>query len=310
MDAAIKHHQKGACLTKPSSTEPALQAHSLSQLLAGGIKAADAEAAIFRDLEAQSFVILRADALSLRALQQAETLLVDGFFKALADETKIKHQGKRMQLVSCGYSRGPQREQWHMACGAEDRHAQPWPSEQVEAAMLDTHLLFRRISIRCLEALLPPLAARSASSLGQLHAACTAGASNPSDPSVLDCFLYGATAVEEKLGVHTDPGIFTVKRVSEVPGVFIRCHDGSWLDVESSASPCDLVVWAADQLATAAKSDGSSIRAVEHCVRTPTGRERSSFVYELRAPESLLCRSCRHGMPVSSCSVCRHYPVG
>lgn len=130
-------------------------------------------------------------------------------------------------------------------------------------------------------------------------------------------------AAGEKLAEHTDPGILTVKRVSEVPGVkvFDRsapgcegegnfARQGAWVDIESLASTDDILVWAGDQLGAAAKNDGCRVRAVDHRVDTPISVERSSFVYELRVPETMHSQLCRHGRSAAECGACRYYPVG
>ena len=158
--------------------------------------------------------------------------------------------------------------------------AQPWPSASLESCVLSAGALYRSVAERCLSALATTSPAGSAG-LARLQAACAAarrdgGGDGAADPSVLDGFLYAATAAEgepeaagrpepqlERMASHTDPGVFTVKRASDVPGVEFLV-DGAWLTIEQLAGPDDLLVWAADQLQTAASAEGSRIRAVEH----------------------------------------------
>ena len=89
-----------------------------------------------------------------------------------------------------------------------------------------------------------------------------------------------------QMAAHVDPGILTLTRASECPGIEI--FDGArqgWVAVEALAAPDEVVVFAGEQLEKASRG---RIRAARHRVAPPppehSGEERISVVFELRAP--------------------------
>lgn len=303
--AALQHHGE-----RPT-------AHSLQRLLEGS-----GDGALRADLEQRSFAVLRADdEAALETLHRAERALLEFFGR---DEASKQRCTGRSELGgACGYNRWPQRQQWH-GRSIEGRQREPWVSAaSLEEALEDAERLLRRTTMRCLEALAGSAGtAAGVGGLGRLLAACAAaggGGGMASDPSVTDGFLYGATSalertgaspLEERMGTHTDPGVLTIKRVSDVAGVELQLHDGTWLPVEALAAPDDLIVWAADQLQAAASGDGSRVRALPHRVAVTPGKQRLSLLFELRAPPELrVFTACRHGRSMDACPVCTFYPV-
>jgi hypothetical protein len=140
---------------------------------------------------------------------------------------------------------------------------------------------------------------------GAVQQAC-AGLASADDPSVLDCFLYapsiqvaappsahGAAAsappatpeVEVQMSEHFDPGLLTVTRRSDVPGLEVwDASTGQWVALEAEAAPSDLLVLAGEQLH---ELSGGVIPTVKHRVVAPRAMaaERCSVVFELRLPE-------------------------
>ena len=116
---------------------------------------------------------------------------------------------------------------------------------------------------------------------------------------MLDAFCYrrstgsaAADATDDNaalhMGRHTDPGVLTLKRVSDVPG--LQLYDRArqrWLAVEELYDGDHVLVFAAEQLEQAAREDGATIIASPHRVVEAMGQgERHALVYELRALES------------------------
>ena len=62
------------------------------------------------------------------------------------------------------------------------------------------------------------------------------------DPSVMDIFRYFNVLQEGRpegnMGSHFDPGLFTLKPVSRVPGLdVLDAANGRWINVEAAATP-------------------------------------------------------------------------
>lgn len=145
---------------------------------------------------------------------------------------------------------------------------------------------------------------------GAVHEACAA-VSCGDDPSVLDCFLYapvawvvvppsgcGAAAsvpaatpdAGMQMSEHFDPGLLTVTRRSNVPGLEVwDASTARWVALEAEAAPNDVLVLAGEQLH---ELSGGAVPSVRHRVVAPrTGAaERCSVVFELRLPESIVQR--------------------
>lgn len=200
-------------------------------------------------------------------------------------------------LWSCGYSQWPNRQHWHVVCGALD--AQPWPHDEDEATvrvsrgglagptlregLLTAERVLRRIARTCL---------RHINGVGTLEQAC-ADMGEGTDPSVLDAFLYASCPPgrqEAQMSEHTDPGVLTLTRVSDCPGLEILSPaSATWVAVEALAAADDVLVFGGEQLETAT---GGRVRAARHRVAPPPerceGQERNSVVFELRVPEGAL----------------------
>ena len=343
-------------LTTLHQPQPAASgSHSLSTLLEGGPGGAACEAAIRADLEQRSYTLLRADEPSrLRVLRRAEDALVTFF--ALAEADKEACAGRSELGGACGFNRWPQRQQWH-GRSADERRCEPWcASANVEDTLQEATDLLEEVAMRCLGAL-----AAGSSSIAQLHAVCADARARRADHSVTDGFLYaapgrqptgagagncsagdcgsgacvgagaGAGAREgeggggaERMGAHTDPGVLTLKRVSDIAGVELDAGVagstrrgegqraplvGGWLPVEAGASADDILVFAADQLQAAASAEGGRLRALPHRVVTRQEATRLSLLYELRAPQAAVFSPCRHGRSMDACPVCQYYPV-
>ena len=326
-------------LTTLHQPQPAASgSHSLSTLLEGGPGGAACEAAIRADLEQRSYTLLRADEPSrLRVLRRAEDALV-AFF-ALAEADKEACAGRSELGGACGFNRWPQRQQWH-GRSADERRCEPWcASANVEDTLQEATDLLEEVAMRCLGAL-----AAGSSSIAQLHAVCADARARRADHSVTDGFLYaapgrqptgagagncsagdcgsgacvgagaGAVAREgeggggaERMGAHTDPGVLTLKRVSDIAGVELDAGVagstrrgegqraplvGGWLPVEAGASADDILVFAADQLQAAASAEGGRLRALPHRVVTRQEATRLSLLYELRAPQAAVFSPC------------------
>ena len=319
--------------------------HSLSTLLEGGPGAAAVEAAIRADLEQRSYTLLRADEPSrLRVLRRAEDALI-AFF-ALAEADKEACAGRSELGGACGFNRWPQRQQWH-GRSADERRCEPWCSSAgVEDTLQEATELLEEVAMRCLGAL-----AAGSGSIAQLHAVCADARVRRADHSVTDGFLYAAPGRQptdagadncgaggagagacagadsggaERMGAHTDPGVLTLKRVSDIAGVELDAGVagstrrgegqraplvGGWLPVEAGASADDILVFAADQLQAAASAEGGRLRALPHRVVTREEATRLSLLYELRAPQAAVFSPCRHGRSMDACPVCQYYPV-
>ena len=122
------------------------------------------------------------------------------------------------------------------------------------------------------------------------------------DPSVLDAFHYlpsegdaaaggcvggSRTAEDEKeeaMAPHYDPGVLSLTRPSDVPGLQI-CSSATnhWIAIEELARPNEVIVFAGEQLEEAS---GGRVKAARHRVMRD-GRPRESVVFELRAPGSV-----------------------
>jgi isopenicillin N synthase-like dioxygenase len=348
-------------LTTLHQPQPAASgSHSLSTLLEGGPGAAAIEAAVRADLEQRSYTLLRADEPSrLRVLRRAEDALV-AFF-ALAEADKEACAGRSELGGACGFNRWPQRQQWH-GRSADERRGEPWcASVSVEDTLQEATELLEEVAMRCLGALaagsgsIAQLHAVCADARAQradhsvtdgfLYAApgrqptgAGAGAGNcgPGDCGSGACVGAGGGAGAgaregegggggaERMGAHTDPGVLTLKRVSDVAGVELDAAVagstrrgegqraplvGGWLPVEAGASADDILVFAADQLQAAASAEGGRLRALSHRVVTREAATRLSLLYELRAPQAAVFSPCRHGRSMDACPVCQYYPV-
>ena len=153
MDEAVRRHgSASACAAAggvAAAAPPDIVAYSLPRLLAGD---AAVRAAVLAALEERSWVVLRAGASELRTLRRAEGLVREFFGRPEAELRR--HEGKRMPLVTCGYSRHPTRQQWHLACAPADRDAQPSPSAELSHAVPSSHTAMSLAS--------PPMASRPA----------------------------------------------------------------------------------------------------------------------------------------------------
>ena len=165
----------------------------------------DRAAEVASQLAKYSHARIRVDTAALEILLKAEAAAAD-FFAGSTAASKTKHVGKggrlgKLMLWSCGYSAWPEREQWHVVCGAPD--AQPWPAgadESPTAGALDERLSLRGALMRAKELLrciavdtlacLPRESGQDAST-GELADACSAMGAG-TDPSVLDAFWYHA----------------------------------------------------------------------------------------------------------------------
>ena len=145
--------------------------------------------------------------------------------------------------------------------------------------------------------------------LAVLEAACE-GVGAGTDPSVMDAFHYvaggdaGSVPAEEvpatdsggratetdgaslAMAAHFDPGVLTLTRVSDVPGLQVRDPSmGAWVALEEHGAADEVLVLAGEQLAEAS---GGKLHAASHRVAKPPatrrGEARSSVVFELRAP--------------------------
>ena len=285
------------------------------------LDAAEAERAQLRvQLQERSYARVRVDALALGTLRRAE-LAARCFFSQPA-EAKARQTGPGgrdgdLLLWSCGFSSWPHRQQWHVVCGAPD--AQPWPTAAaavppLRPALLGAESLLREIAMACLRALdgVDPLGA----GMAELREGCEAMGAG-TDPSVLDAFYYAAdtlspptttqqphAAAAERadahatppaatarpvmhMAAHLDPGVLTLTRASECPG--IQIYDaacGAWLAVEALAAADEVLVFAGEQLE---KATCGRVRAARHRVASPpddarASEPRNSVVFELRAP--------------------------
>jgi isopenicillin N synthase-like dioxygenase len=105
------------------------------------------------------------------------------------------------------------------------------------------------------------------------------------DPSVVDIFRYFNVMREGRsegnMGSHYDPGLFTLKPVSKVPGLDVLDREtGEWVDVEAVATPGqDLLLFCGETLEMLTEGE---FKATSHRVHTE-GQERFSMVYEMRS---------------------------
>jgi hypothetical protein len=107
------------------------------------------------------------------------------------------------------------------------------------------------------------------------------------DPSVLDLFLYpNEHKRPANMRTHTDPGLLTVTRVSDTPGLqVLDAESGAWLDVEAMAGTGDLVLLCSESLQEMSRG---AYPAAPHRVRCAPA-PRLSVVFELR---------CHHAPPL------------
>jgi len=217
----------------------------------------------------------------------------------------------QLLLWSCGFTSWPNRQQWHVVCGAPD--APSWPleaadgdptletigSRELRPSLMGAEACLRQLAMACIQRL-------SGADIPKLRESCEAMGSG-TDPSVIDAFFYtavdassaapaaapmadgeqaGCASRTMQMAAHVDPGILTLTRASECPGIEI--FDGArqgWVAVEALAAPDEVVVFAGEQLEKASRG---RIRAARHRVAPPppehSGEERISVVFELRAP--------------------------
>ena len=272
-------------------------------------------------LAAHSYVRVALGAAEVEVLRTAEA--ASAAFFACSSHLKMRHTGMggrrgNLMLWSCGYSRWPEREQWHVVCGALD--AQPWPAaEESEmagggslfAALMKAEGLLRCISLAVLSALASEAASGDCADgdcnngVGRLACLATTCAflGDGTDPSVLDSFQYmpcgepgatsnGGVSVDDRretlaMAAHHDPGVLTLTRTSDTPGLELCSPESGWLPLEKLAAPAEVLVFAGEQLEEAS---GGKVRAANHRVaQPPEGRRhetRHSVVFELRAPDA------------------------
>ena len=131
------------------------------------------------------------DAADLATLEHAEQKATEFFALpmatkrgCLADATRDGKRAGELSLASCGYTTWPNREHWHVVCGAPD--AQPWPSDQVAGfreALLDAAAVLRRVALKELDAF-----CGGSEAMRELKERCERPGA--ADPSVIDCFVY------------------------------------------------------------------------------------------------------------------------
>ena len=297
----------------PRAECAALAADGVPEHVAGAVSGAVSER-LQAQLEAHSYALVRVNAGALEVLLEAEVGAIRFFSQPTA--WKAKHAGPggrvgQLLLWSCGFTSWPNRQQWHVVCGAPD--APSWPMEAADGnATLETvGSRELRTSLMGAEACLRELAMACLQRLGgadvpKLRERCEAMGSG-TDPSVIDAFFYAAVDASSaapaaapkadgeqagcasktmQMAAHVDPGILTLTRASECPGIEI--FDGArqgWVAVEALAAPDEVVVFAGEQLEKASRG---RIRAARHRVAPPppehSGEDRISVVFELRAP--------------------------
>jgi isopenicillin N synthase-like dioxygenase len=88
------------------------------------------------------------------------------------------------------------------------------------------------------------------------------------------------------MAAHLDPGVLTLTRASDCPG--IQIYDATysaWVAAEALCSHDEVLLFAGEQLESATRGH---IRAARHRVASPppsrASDERNSVVFELRAP--------------------------
>lgn len=265
-------------------------------------------------LEAHSYALVRVTAGALEVLLDAEVGAVRFFSQPTAWKAKHASPGGRvgqLLLWSCGFTSWPNRQQWHVVCGAPD--APSWPleaadgdptletigSRELRPSLMGAEACLRQLAMACIQRL-------GGADIPKLRESCEAMGSG-TDPSVIDAFFYtavdassaapaaapmadgeqaGCASRTMQMAAHVDPGILTLTRASECPGIEI--FDGArqgWVAVEALAAPDEVVVFAGEQLEKASRG---RIRAARHRVAPPppehSGEERISVVFELRAP--------------------------
>lgn len=135
-------------------------------LLSESAAAAHAAVALCNELCGRSYALLRVASAEVAALRAAEAEALS-FFTQSADEKAVYvSEGGRsgdLLLWSCGYTRWPHREQFHVVCGVPD--AQPWPCDfrrtqhqggaggGFRASMLAAESILRNLAFECLRGL-------------------------------------------------------------------------------------------------------------------------------------------------------------
>ena len=251
--------------------------------------------AVHAQMAAHGFMRVRVGAAEMATLVGAEAASASFFARGKAEKAAQVGKGGRLgelMLWSCGYSSWPQlREQWHVVCGAPD--AQPWPaatssSEALRDPLMRAEALLRRIAVRSLAA----IASLAEGEVALLAEACDAMGAG-SDPSVLDAFHYlpdeAAAAPSDAalaMAEHHDPGVLTLTRVSDVPGLqLLDPSTGVWVALEELAAADEVLIFAGEQLE---RASAGRLRSAPHRVARPPparrGEARQSVVFELRAP--------------------------
>lgn len=267
-------------------------------------------ASIFSQLCAHSYVRVRMAPSDVAILQAAEVATTRFFARA----DRASHTGKggrlnELMLWSCGYSCWPHlREQYHVVCGAPD--AQPWPTADdgdatevspLRAPLMRAEALLRDVSMHVLCAV---ARVSGGGDLAALEATCLSMGAG-TDPSVVDAFEYAPSAEasaepsgsaaaarsslsapDVAMAAHFDPGVLTLTRTSDNPGLqLLDPATRAWVALEEAAAPDEVLVFAGEQLE---RASGARVRAANHLVaRPPVGRRgeaRQSVVFELRAP--------------------------
>jgi isopenicillin N synthase-like dioxygenase len=90
-----------------------------------------------------------------------------------------------------------------------------------------------------------------------------------------------------QMSEHFDPGLLTITRTSEIPGLEVwDASIGQWVALEAEAAPNEVLIFAGEQLHALS---GGLIPAVRHRVvgSRVAGAERCSVVFELRLLENV-----------------------
>jgi len=173
----------------------------------------------------------------------------------------------------------PVREMYHACSGALQLHPD-WPNEEFKNTYLSTMSWMQSICERCLVIITGEETLKRWNNSNQKEG----------DPSILDCFYYfnqyeNQLPVQgENLKSHLDPGLFTLKCVSEEPGLqLFDFHCGKWIDAEQLCSydKLDLLIFPGEALENSRLGNKLKIRGSPHRVRTSV-KSRLSLVYEMR----------------------------
>jgi len=227
-----------------------------------------------------SYAILTNNSTGKELLSRTIALCVDFFTKSPKLRNNFSGQTCPLSCWGLGFTdQYPVREMYHACSGALHIHPN-WPMAEFKTSYVSTMDWMQSICERCLVIIMGEQSLMRWKNSNQKEG----------DPSILDCFYYfnqyeSQLPVQgENLKSHLDPGLLTLKCVSEEPGLQLFDFDcGKWIDAEQLCNydNLDLLIFPGEAIENSRLGHNLRIRGSPHRVRTSV-KSRLSLVYEMR----------------------------